>query len=309
MNQQVELSIIVPVYNGADFIQATIDSVLQYSKGFPCECIVIDDGSTDHTAQLLARYSGLIRVIHQVNGGEGNAVNRGIREALGKYILVVSADDPVLTDRLFAGVTDFFENNPEVVAWYPDWQIIDEFGFTLRTIKLPPYDFVDLFARNRVLPGPGTWFRKYEALSIGGRNTRWKYVGDYDFWLRLSQIGTLAHRNEVLAQWRHHARSTSIAQRGPSMAQERLNVIDDFIKDNLNNLDYKSITLARAHANYQAAKLGYFSRNVHSRQLFLSAFRNNRKVLFSSKIHEVVFMLAFPASKWIVDTLKRTFDR
>lgn len=305
MNSQVELSVVIPVYNGEDFIGSTIESVLSNSSGFNVECVVIDDGSCDRTPEILETFNGRIRVHRQSNAGESAAVNKGLQLALGHYIVVVSADDPVLTSKLFEGVARFFEANPHVVAWYPDWNVIDENGFVLHQNLLPEYKFKDLFARNKVLPGPGTWFRAEAALAIGGRRTKWKYVGDYDFWLRLSQHGLLMHRSGVLAQWRRHAGSTSISERGPQMASERIQVIEDFILEFEERLNPKMKSLARAHASYLAAKLGYFSPKVDSRKLICSSLKHNFKILFYAKPHEIIFMLTFPVSKKALDMLSR----
>ena len=303
MNSLVELSVVIPVYNGEDFIESTIQSVLSNSNGFFVECLVIDDGSTDGTSDILGIFKGQIRTFRQHNSGEGAAVNKGLELARGKYVVVVSADDPVLTPKLFEGVAFFFESNPGVVAWYPDWNIIDFQGQVLKTITLPPYDFGDLFSKNKVLPGPGTWFRTAAAIAIGGRKTHWKYVGDYDFWLRLSRQGSLVHRSEVLAQWRRHSRSTSIAERGLAMSQERILVIEEFINENDGNLSAGSVSLARANARYIAAKLGFFSRSVNSRKLFLESVKLDIRVLASGKPHEILFMLTFPLSKYLIDLL------
>lgn len=301
VNYQVELTVVIPVYNGEDFIGTTVESVLSHSTGFNVECLVIDDGSNDRTPEILASFKGQIRVHRQANAGEGAAVNRGLELALGDYVVIVSADDPVLTPKLFEDVTLFFKVNPRVVAWYPDWKIIDENGSDLRQIFLPEYTFNDLFSRNKVLPGPGTWIRTEAALAIGGRSTKWKYVGDYDFWLRLSQHGMLVHRPGIFAQWRSHARSTSISERGPQMARERIQVIEEFIEEYGQNIDPKMKSLARAHASYLAAKLGFFSREVNSRKLIFASFSHDLRILRYAKPRELAFMLTFPLSKRTID--------
>ncbi len=303
MNSKVELSVVIPVYNGEDFIASTIDSVITHSVGFNVECIVIDDGSTDATQNIINSYFELIRTHRQVNLGESSAVNKGIELAVGQYIVVVSADDPVLSRGLFDGVQTFFSEHPDVVAWYPDWNIIDFQGQILKTIKLNEFDFEDLFSKNKVLPGPGTWFRADAAKAIGGRRCKWRFVGDYDFWLRLSRVGRIVHRPGVFAQWRKHSLSTSIAERGSAMAQERISVIDEFIQQNHVTLKPRSISLAKANSRYLAAKLGFFSRSVNSRKLFFEALKLDLRVLVSAKVHEVLFMIFFPLSKVVIDFL------
>jgi glycosyltransferase involved in cell wall biosynthesis len=266
---------------------------------------VVNDGSIDQTLEILNSYSDEIRVFHQQNSGEGSAVNKGLNEAKGKIVVVVSADDPIFTADLFSGVIEFFDSNPDVTAWYPDWNIIDDNNKIIKTINLPDFDFKDLFARNKVLPGPGTWFRRDAALAIGGRNPKWKYVGDYDFWLRLSMEGIISHRKAVVAQWRRHTASTSIAERGKNMCQERIKVIEEFITINQGSLDKSFVSLAEAHSFYLAAKLGFFSLDVNSRKLLIKSMRRNPGVLQSAKPHELIFMIFFPFSKYIYDLAQR----
>jgi hypothetical protein len=130
-------------------------------------------------------------------------------------------------------------------------------------------------------------------------------VGDYDFWLRLSMKGLLSHRQESVAQWRSHSLSTSIAERGASMAQERIDVIDEFVAANSKSLNRCSISSARAHSHYLAARLGFFSREVDSRKLFIRALKLNPRVILSVKPHEFIFMLTFPLSKKMIDAFLR----
>jgi glycosyltransferase involved in cell wall biosynthesis len=275
--------------------------------GFHVECIVINDGSTDGSAKIIQAFSDRIRVVDQPNSGESAAVNKGLELARGKYALVVSADDPILTAEIFDGVENFFENNLDVTAWYPDWRTIDENGHTIRISQLDSYSFTELFAKNRVLAGPGTWFRVDQARRIGGRQTKWKYVGDFDFWLRLSMKGRFEHRPGVLAQWRQHPKSTSISERGKDMARERIEVIDEFVITNYSQLSPKEITLAKAHSYFLAARLGFFSREVDARNLFFNAIKTDFRVAFSIRPIEMIFLCFFPLSKYLWDFLSRSW--
>ena len=298
------MSVIVPVYNGEDYLFSTIDSIIKFSGGFRVECIVIDDGSDDSTPEILQNFESKIRIFRQDNAGEGAAVNRGLVEAQGNYILVVSADDPLFTSEIFSGVVDFFKANPEVTAWYPRWQIIDAQGQVRKVISPPEYDFRLLYCENRVLPGPGTWFRRDSALKISGRNSKWKFVGDYDFWLRLTTEGDLCLRPELVAQWRMHIGSTSISMRGPEMAIERMDVINEFTREHTDELPGADQNLARANSKFLAAKLGFFSSEVNSRVLFWDALKIDRRVLRFNRILEIMFMITFPVSKNALDVLR-----
>lgn len=100
----MRLSVIIPVYNVADYLQKCIDSVLANDCG-DCEVILVDDGSTDGRSGAIcdenaARRPDLIRAIHQENRGLGGARNTGIEAARGEYLLFVDSDDTVAEDAL-----------------------------------------------------------------------------------------------------------------------------------------------------------------------------------------------------------------
>ena len=99
----IKVSVIVPVYNEEQYISATLDSIInQNFKDF--ELIVVDDGSTDNTLEIvtekLSNSKINHKIIHQENNGVSSARNRGINESCGDYIVFVDADDYVLTDHL-----------------------------------------------------------------------------------------------------------------------------------------------------------------------------------------------------------------
>lgn len=109
-------SIIIPVYNAEAFIQTTLQSI--YNQTFPdYEIIVVNDGSTDDTAEILARQADpRLRVFHQANAGVSVARNRAISESRGKYVAFLDADDVWTRDHL-ALAHLFFTLHPEFV-WY-----------------------------------------------------------------------------------------------------------------------------------------------------------------------------------------------
>ena len=89
------LSIAIPCYNSQDYMEKCIESLLV--GGEEVEILVVDDGSSDKTAEIAdayaAKYPTIIKAIHQENGGHGEAVNAGIRNATGLYFKVVDSDD------------------------------------------------------------------------------------------------------------------------------------------------------------------------------------------------------------------------
>jgi hypothetical protein len=125
------VSVVVPAYNLARFLGRAIDSAL--AQDWPAdalEVIVVDDGSTDETPQLLAGYGDRIRVIRQANGGLVRAVDRGLAEVCGDYIALLDADDEWPGDRISRHVA-FLEAHPEVGLVHGDMTIIDDDGSVL----------------------------------------------------------------------------------------------------------------------------------------------------------------------------------
>lgn len=112
----VLVSVIIPVFNGEAYISEAIDSV--YGQTWSnLEIIVIDDGSTDGTAALLARDNRDVRYVHQPNAGIGAARNRGLDCARGEYISFIDADDIWIADKLERQMS-VFRTRPEIEMVY-----------------------------------------------------------------------------------------------------------------------------------------------------------------------------------------------
>lgn len=297
-----EITIVTAVFNGAEYIQETINSVLRCASGVNYEYIVVNDGSTDNTLELLEAYGSSISIIDHQNCGESESVTRAFQKARGIYLLVVSADDPLLTPRLFDGVFDWFDTDKNLVAVYPDWQMIDPVGNVLQTVFVPDYSDELLIGECRTLPGPGVIFRRDAALKIGGRLSKWVYVGDYDFWLRLSRVGEIRHRSEVLAQWRHHPTSTSVSKRGVDMARERIGVVEDFLSKN--TVDLHLVRKSLGHAYYTAARLAFFSKEVPGKRYLLRAFILRKGWVEAAEFKVITFILLDPVSRWLIAPIR-----
>jgi glycosyltransferase involved in cell wall biosynthesis len=97
--RHLSISVVIPAYNAAKFIVRAIDSVLAQSRR-PDEVIVVDDGSTDETADKIKKFGSQIRYIYQENAGAGVARNTGIEAAGGEWIAFLDADDEWLPERL-----------------------------------------------------------------------------------------------------------------------------------------------------------------------------------------------------------------
>jgi glycosyltransferase involved in cell wall biosynthesis len=297
------LTIITPVYNGEKYISKTIESVIKSSINYSYEYIVLDDGSNDSTLTILQGYKDNIKIFSHKNIGESATVNRGLENALGEFILVISADDPLLTSELLNKTCKILSDNHSIVAIYPDWKIIDQNGNTLRNKILPEFTDELLIGRCKCLPGPGTVFRKDKALQIGGRRSGWKFVGDYDFWLRLSRVGKIVRLPGVLAQWRENQDSTSISQRDNKMATERIKVIENFLMENKISENLRRKALGNSY--YLAARLTFFDPKIKGRFLLFKAFKYRRGWPEEAKIYVVLYLLLTPITTIIFKPFSR----
>jgi|SRR5579875_1300161 len=122
------VSIVIPAFNLARFLPAAIDSALaQHDPGGPTEIIVVDDGSTDGTPEVLASYADRVRVIRQANAGFVTTVERALAQVSGTYVALLDADDEWPPDRLARHVA-ILQARPEVGLVHGDMEVMDAEG-------------------------------------------------------------------------------------------------------------------------------------------------------------------------------------
>ena len=215
----MKVSIITPVYNQGKFIAETIESVL--GQDYPdIEYIVIDDGSKDESAEVIARYAGRLQHLRHDNMGETLTVNKGYRLCTGEIVGIVNSDDPLFTRDAISRVVECFRANPDVSAVYPDWVSIDETGKTISEQRLPQYTIESMLTDFNVALGPGMFIRRDVLAALGYRNESVRYTGDLDLSFRLALEGGLAHLPHMVATHRVHAAAASSAATGERMAGE-----------------------------------------------------------------------------------------
>ena len=220
------VSIITPAYNRAGYLAETIDSIL--SQDYPrIEYIVLDDGSTDDTPEVLGRYASRIRWETHPNMGETRTVNRGFALARGDIVAVVNSDDPLLPGAVSEAVA-FLEAHPDILVAYPDWNLVDHESKVIEHIQVREYDYLCVVKRHRCIVGPGAFVRRRAIELAGLRDPSFKYVADFDFWLRVGLHGPFARIPRTLATFRVHPDSASESCRGREMAEEHIRLIEQF---------------------------------------------------------------------------------
>lgn len=226
------VTIITPVYNQKQYIEETIESVL--SQDYPnLEYIVVDDGSTDGTFDVIQKYQGKVKLLRHQNMGQYATVNKAFPLSNGEIIGIVNSDDPLLPGAV-TKIVDELLSHLEILVVYPDWNLIDEKGNFLKAEKTHEYNMVDMVRWQHCMPGPAAFFRRgvYEELS--GRNPEYRFVADFDFWLRASLLGPFKRIPEVLATFRIHPGSITVSQKSVAMAREQAKLVNDFFaRDNI----------------------------------------------------------------------------
>ena len=218
------VTVITPTYNRASYVGEVIESVLE--QDYPnVEYIVLDDGSTDDTLEVVRRYEGRLRLEAHENMGETRTVNKGFSMASGEIVGVVNSDDPLLPGAISKIAARFVED-PELLVAYPDWVMIDAEGEPIEYIKTYDYDYLDMLRWHHCVPGPAAFFRRRVVEELGGRDPGFRYVGDLDFWMRAGLLGPFVRVPETLATFRFHPDSFSVSQLGQVMADEHVRSTD-----------------------------------------------------------------------------------
>ncbi len=227
----MKVTVVLPTYNRAHLVGQAIQSVLdQQFTGW--ELIIVDDGSTDNTPEVLARFTDpRIRVIRQTNEGIARANNVGFREARGEYAIKLDSDDRYLPHCL-ARLVAVADQNPDAVLVYGRSQAMDADGRPLPQMTGSPEPFPGRYQASILY---GDFVAPIAALI---RRTTMERVGlfdadlgaaeDWDMWVRLAGQGRFVFIDEVMTQFRVHPGRSTAPQpdRINKVVMARLKVLD-----------------------------------------------------------------------------------
>lgn len=222
------VSIIIPAYNHANYLQQAIESVLR--QDYPnVELIVLDDGSTDNTREVLQQYTGRFYWETQENIGQANTLNKGWKMAKGEILSYLSADDVLMPKAVRTSVR-YLEANPDVVLTYCDFNLIDPNSHVIRPVRTPVFNYKDMLVKLACPPGPGAFFRRAAFDAAGLWDSSIKQMPDYDYWLRLGLQGPFLRIPEVLAGFRVHDASQTFAAADDRKAVEPVLILTRFFE-------------------------------------------------------------------------------
>ena len=208
----------MPAYNARPFIEESIRSVLSQDYA-NIELIVIDDGSTDGTPEVVQGFGSRVTILHQTNAGPAAARNRGIAAATGDFIAFLDADDVWLPGKVAAQV-QYLQNHPEVGVVFGLWYCESDGVFSVPAGSIHLGESVELVSQHSgwiytelllesVIHIITAMVRRSVIESVGNLDESLRTGEDYDFWLRVSRQFRIDQLNRTLASYRIHATSTT----------------------------------------------------------------------------------------------------
>lgn len=201
------VSVVIPVYNGEDFVDRAIRSVLAQEHE-EVEAVVVNDGSEDGTADVveaMAREDARIRIVHKENEGLAAARNTGIEHARGAYLNFLDADDWLLSHKLRVQL-EALEGAAGGDLVYSDYVKVDEEDGTEYDVPRgePPVPFEDLFVYRNWFAPMVPLLRRRLVDAVGPFDDGFRAAEDWDYWLRCARETTFVYAPGVVAKYRLH---------------------------------------------------------------------------------------------------------
>jgi hypothetical protein len=215
MSEIPRVSVVMPVRNGGSYLEPAVASILgQTFTDF--EFVIIDDGSTDSTAEVLRRFQAAdtrVRVHHREQAGVVASLNRGCDLARAAYIARMDADDIAFPERL-ARQVEFLDRHPRVAVVGSAVVRIDASGREIKRNTCPTShpDIVAALREYVCFTHPSVLVRAAALRAVGGYRRAYRDAEDYDLWLRLAERYELANLSDPLLYYRIYPGQVSVRQ-------------------------------------------------------------------------------------------------
>lgn len=242
-----KVSIVIPVYNGANYIKFAIESAIAQTYQ-NLEILVVDDGSTDNTEAIVKSYGNKVRYIKKPNGGVSSALNLAIKKMNGEYFSWLSHDDTYEPNKVEAEVSFLKSHNylGKKIIVFSDYYLIDKRGNRITECK-KPHQEIEQKPEYALLKGhinglslliPKKAFDDY-----GEFDTEMKCVQDYEMWRLMSKTYRFIHIPQTLVSTRYHAKQVSnvsplVATEGNALYKRLLDAVSVQRMEELEGSEY-----------------------------------------------------------------------
>lgn len=299
--KDINISVIIPVYNGETHLRECLESVLSQTEPVQ-EIIIVNDGSTDNTLSIIREYESIqgVKCISQENKGLSEARNNGIRASSGNHIAFIDADDIWLPEKI-QFQRQILEKHNNIGVVHSNIACIDEHGVPVEGI---PFDsngahgdciehimmYCGIVISSAVIP-------RDVLLDVGLFDDRLKSTQDYELFLRISEKYTIHHLDKVLTLYRRHSQSLSQSDHGINTFRETLSALSIFLEKANKNKRLRSISQKAKSRFYCILARKYFANGQRMKaKLFLA-----RSFFYHQKNPDIkALFLKFPFPGFIV---------
>jgi len=278
MKPTVTVSIVTPSYNQAEYLAATMESVLGQDGEFFLDYIVIDGGSTDGSPAIIRRYQEMLdrgewktgcsgirfRWFSEPDDGQSDALLKGFRMAAGDILAWLNSDDLYLPGTLRT-ITDFFRQFPAVAMVYGDSLYCDAAGTILGRYPASPFD-IDRLAFFNFIPQPSTFFRRTAYEAVGGLDGYLNFVMDYDLSIRIGKQFSCRYLSLELSHYRLHEAAKTMR--------------DEVLFDN----HEEGVRVAMKHFAWAPLNMVYGSCNHYCRKKIPAPLKRSRFLLIAASL-------------------------
>lgn len=213
------ITIVTPSYNQGQFIEQTIQSILNQTYS-PIQYIIVDGGSNDNTMSVVEKYKDQIDIIiHEPDKGQSDAINKGFQLAKGELVGWVNSDD-YLDPRCVECIVDLYQKDPQAAIYYGSTlNFVDDKGAKIQTksIVIPNKDH--LIHNDYDIIQVGSFYNTQILREVGFLDEKKHYCMDLDLWIRLLDKNIIYHFNDYpLANFRIWEESKTCSARSKFMA-------------------------------------------------------------------------------------------
>lgn len=256
------VSVVIPLYNGEKFIRECLESVYQQTYR-PIEVIVVDDGSTDRSPEMVREFPGEKKLIRIPNSDVSHARNVGVENARGELIAFLDQDDKWLPEKIEKQVK-LFRENPDVdliftdlIKFYPSGKRHHAPDKHRLALSLTDENlFSQLVIKNVLMPS-AVMVKKESFLAAGAFDPEFRTCGDYEMWLRMAARGMkFCYLPEPLTLYRQHGENTS--RQAEVMYRDRIKAIEKTFTDEQLTEQQKKLKSAALAAAYMEGAHAFF---------------------------------------------------